>query len=113
MTWYKDYLDAWNRLDLDTIVTFVTDDVNYEDTTLGHGAQGKDQLKKFIRASFANVPDARFDFVSGYDNGDGYAIEWVMQPMGVRGVSVGRLRDGKIAENRDYWNGMSFTVPNT
>jgi hypothetical protein len=40
--------------------------------------------------------------------GDAYRVEWVMQPMGVRGASVGTLRDGLIASNRDYWNGALF-----
>jgi hypothetical protein len=51
--------------------------------------------------------------VRGVDDGTSYTIEWVMQPMGVRGASIGLLRDGKIAENRDYWNGKAFDVPNT
>ena len=42
-----------------------------------------------------------------------FAVEWVMQPMNVRGVSIGTLRDGKIATQRDYWNGAAFAVPNT
>ena len=34
-------------------------------------------------------------------------------PIDVPGVSVGRLRDGKICSNRDYWNGAAYKVPNT
>jgi hypothetical protein len=36
-----------------------------------------------------------------------------MHPMGVRGVSVGTLQDGRIRSNRDYWNGAAYQVPNT
>lgn len=36
-----------------------------------------------------------------------------MQPMNVQGVSIGKLRDGKISEQRDYWNGAAFAMPNT
>ena len=70
-------------------------------------------MRKFAELSFNNVPEARMQFVSGYDDGAHYAIEWIMQPMGVPGVSVGELRDGKICNNRDYWNGALFKVPNT
>lgn len=35
-----------------------------------------------------------------------------LQPMDVRGVSIGTLRAGKISTQRDYWNGAAFAVPN-
>jgi steroid delta-isomerase-like uncharacterized protein len=110
---FTDYLAAWETLDVDTVMSFFTDDVVYEDTTIGHGASGEKQMRRFIQASFTNVPEARFDHVSHHSTGTAYAIEWVMQPMNVRGVSIGKLRDGRISENRDYWNGARFAVPNT
>jgi ketosteroid isomerase-like protein len=110
-TWYESYLASWETLDVDAVLAWFADDCVFEDTTLGHGATGIDQLRRFVAASFRNMPDARFEFVRGHDNGTGYAIEWIMQPMGVRGASVGQLRDGKIAVHRDYWNGAAYTVP--
>lgn len=112
-TWYEEYLAAWDALDVEGVLSWVTDDAEYEDTTIGEKAVGRDSVRKFVEASFKNVPEARFEFVSGHDDGERYAIEWIMQPMGVRGASVGRLRDGKISCNRDYWNGALFKVPNT
>jgi ketosteroid isomerase-like protein len=112
-TWYEEYFSRWDALDVEGVLEWVTDDVVYEDTTLGHKAEGKDQMRKFVEASFRNVPDARFELVRGHDDGDAYAIEWVMHPMGVRGVSVGTLQDGRIRSNRDYWNGAAYQVPNT
>jgi hypothetical protein len=111
--WFEEYLDAWNVQDTDAVVGWFTDDGFYEDTTLGHSATGAAGIRRFVQASFENVSNARFEFVRGFDDGSSYAIEWVMQPMGVRGVSYGTLRDGKIAENRDYWNGKAFDVLNT
>lgn len=111
--WYEDYLASWGSMDVDAVLSFFTDDVVYRDMTLDHGAEGASQMRKFVQASFRNVPDAHFEFVRGHELGDGYAIEWIMQPMGVPGASVGRRRDGKICENRDYWNGAQYTVPNT
>ncbi len=110
-TWFESYLASWNALDVDGVLAWMTEDVTYEDTTLGHKAVGIRQARRFVEASFKNVPDAAFDFVSGSSTDTSYHIEWVMQPMGVRGVSVGSLRDGLITENRDYWNGALFTVP--
>ena len=109
---FADYLHAWDTLDVDTVMAFFTDDIVYEDTTIGHGGTGEKQVRKFVRGSFENVPDARFEYVGHLNTDTDYAIEWIMQPMGVRGVSIGKLRDGKISENRDYWNGAAYKVPN-
>jgi ketosteroid isomerase-like protein len=108
--WFKEYLDTWGSGDVSKVTEWVTDDVDFEDVGAGHKLTGKDAMAKFVAVSFKKVPGATFDFVGGEELGDSYYYEWVMQPMGVRGVSVGKRRDGKIAENRDYWNGrlLSF-----
>jgi ketosteroid isomerase-like protein len=108
--WFKEYLDAWGTGDVDKVTDWMTDDVTFEDVGAGHKMTSKAHMAKFVAASFTKVPDATFDFVGGAELGDSYYYEWVMQPMGLRGVSVGRREDGKIADNRDYWNGklLSF-----
>ena len=110
---FEDYLASWDTMDVEKVMAFFTDDIVYEDTTIGHGATGERRMRRFIEASFANVPDARFEYVRSHSTGEHYAIEWIMHPMAVRGVSIGTLRDGKICENRDYWDGNKYKVPNT
>jgi ketosteroid isomerase-like protein len=110
---FKDYLDAWATNDIDAVAAFFTDDIAYEDTTIKHRAAGMKQMRRFIEGSFTNVPDAYFDYVGHVSDGESYAIEWIMQPMNVPGVSIGKLRDGKISANRDYWDGKAYKVPNT
>jgi hypothetical protein len=41
-----------------------------------------------------------------------YLAAWDSQEVdtGVRGVSVGTRRQGKICANRDYWDGKKFDV---
>jgi ketosteroid isomerase-like protein len=112
-TWYEEYLASWDEVDVDAVMAWFTDDVVYRDMTIGHGAKGAAQMRKFVEASFQNVPEARFEFVRGKELDDGYAIEWIMHPMGVAGASIGKRRDGKICENRDYWNGAEVKIPNT
>lgn len=112
-TFFADYLAAWGSLDVDEVMSFLSDDIVYEDTTIGHGATGEAEMRRFVRASFENVPDARFEYVRHHSTDSDFAVEWVMHPMNVRGVSVGRLRGGRICEQRDYWNGAAFAVPNT
>jgi limonene-1,2-epoxide hydrolase len=108
--WFPDYLETWRHNDVEAVTAWFTDDIVYEDVTLGHEAKGKDQVRSFVAASFKNVPDAYFDFVDGATTGDTYWMEWIMQPMNVRGVSVGSRRGDKICRNRDYWNGAAFTI---
>ena len=107
------YYSAWNSLDVEAVLSFLTDDIVFEDTTLGHSARGLDKMRRFVQASFDTLPDARFDYIGEISTETEFAVEWVMQPMQVRGVSIGKLRNGKISEQRDYWNGAKFTVPTT
>ena len=112
-TFFSDYFKAWDDLDIEAVLDYFTEDIVYEDTTINHGASGIKQMRRFVMASFDNVPDAKFEYVGELTTQESFAVEWVMQPMNIRGVSVGKLRDGKICEQRDYWNGALFSVPNT
>lgn len=107
-TWFEEYLAAWDSLDVERVLEWMTDDIVYEDTTLGEVARGTKQMRKFAEASFRNVPDARFEFLGGHDDGTSFAMEWIMHPMGVQGATVGSLRNGKVSAHRDYWNGAKF-----
>jgi ketosteroid isomerase-like protein len=110
---FQDCLAAWASDDVDKVLAFYHDDIVYEDTTIAHKATGMKHMRYFVKASFTNAPGAYFDYVSSHTDGTGFAMEWIMQPMNVRGVSIGKLQDGKISEQRDYWDGRKFTVPNT
>jgi ketosteroid isomerase-like protein len=110
-SWYRAYLDAWDRCDVEGVLSFVTDDVDFADVGAGHAFRGKEKMARFVRKSFELVPDVTFDLVEGAEFGDSYWYEWIMRPMGVRGASVGRTREGKMAYNRDYWNAATFSIP--
>jgi len=116
------YLDAWNAHDAAAVTSLMTDDVVFQDLALGERFEGPAAVRAFVdgmATSFSS--DYRFEPGSTVTDGEGYALEWTMtgtndrddveqgQPatgrtFRVPGVSVGRLRDGRIAENRDYWN---------
>lgn len=103
-----DYFAAWNGTDALAVAAFVTEDVEFEDVTAGHRSSGREQFRRFVEICYERVPEARYEVVDARVLDDTYWVEWVMQPMGVRGASVGTLRDGRIAANRDYWNGAQF-----
>lgn len=100
----QSYYDAWDKRDTDAIMATLTEDVVLEDVPTGHIARGAESARVFVDAGLALVADASYDVVSIRIDGDEYAVEWVMQPAGVRGVAIGEIRDGRIALNRDYWN---------
>jgi steroid delta-isomerase-like uncharacterized protein len=118
--WFEEYLDAWNSHDAARVATFIAEDGTYEDLALGQRHEGRDDITSFIAEASQFSSDYRFASVSAQASGDRYALEWEMtgtntgaagalpatnKPYRIRGVSVGRLNaDGKIAENRDYWN---------
>ncbi|MBM7368855.1 nuclear transport factor 2 family protein [Gordonia hydrophobica] len=98
------YYAAWDAADVDAITDWFADDVVVEDVPSGHVARGKAEARAFVEGAIKLVPDATYEVVSGLVAGEYFAVEWVMHPAGLRGSSVGTLRDGKVATNRDYWN---------
>ncbi len=107
-SFFRDYLRAWGDGDIDALMRFFTDDVMFLDTTTGHGASGVVRMRRFAEASFAAYPDSRFELIAHVCDGHSFAMEWVMHPAGIAGVSFGRVNAGRIAEQRDYWNGRSL-----
>jgi SnoaL-like domain len=98
---------------VETVMGFFTDDIVFFDTTIDHGATGAKQMRRFVQSAFTNMAGTQLEYVSHVATAEGYAVEWVLRPAGVPGISVGTLRDGKISTNRDYWNGARFQIPNT
>lgn len=107
--WIEDYFESWGGTDSAKVVSFMTDDVEFEDTTMKHASNGKAKVQKFVDICFRMVPDVKYEVVESHLIGDGaYWVEWVMQPNNLRGASIGTVVDGKIAYNHDYWNGAEF-----
>ena len=93
---------------------------------LGVTHQGREAIEAFVEDAERFSNDYRFTSVSEQASGDRYALEWEMagtntgeaggmpatnKPYRIRGVSIGRLdADGKIKENRDYWNMADYLM---
>ncbi len=114
------YLDAWNSHDTDRILSFMADDCTYTDVPLNESHSGAAAVRDFV-AGMAQRFSSDYRFEGGFAvvSESGYAAEWVMKgthdgqnprlpatgkPYSIRGVSIGELRDGRIAWNTDYWS---------
>ena len=125
MAWYDEYGAAWNAHDPEAVVAFMTDDAVYEDMALGKRSEGHEQIKAFVDQVTGGLSShVEFEYpdpISVTD--DAYALEWILRgvhdrasdilpasgkPFEIHGVSVGRIRDGKIVWNRDYWSMGEF-----
>ena len=88
--------------------------------------KGRDDIKAFVEEADQFSKDYSFISVSEQQSGDSYALEWEMSGTNtgeagglpatnkayrIRGVSIGRVNaEGKIQENRDYWNMADYLV---
>ena len=102
------FAEAWNRHDIDALMTFMTDDCVFE-TAAGPDAWGtRYEGREAVRAAFAQVwavfPDARWTNCRHFVAGDRGVSEWTFtgtRADGIRieanGVDLFTFRDGKIA----------------
>ena len=112
---------SWSSGDVDKLLPLFTDDVRYEDVTLGAVNQGKNALRDFAATTFGAFADLKFESKSRLIAADGRsgAIEWVWRgrqtkdfpglpatnkTFKVRGATVVDFTDGKISRNSDYWD---------
>jgi len=102
------FADAWNRHDVDALMTFMTDDCVFE-TAAGPDPWGSRQVgREAVRSAFESVwknfPDAQWRNGTHFVAGDRGVSEWLFSGTaadGTRieanGVDVFTFRDGRIA----------------
>lgn len=106
------YNDAWNRQDLDAVMSMHTDDTVFENHTAGERAEGAEAVRAHIGGIFDRWPSLRFRGRRLYVSDEFVASEWTAsatRPDGVPvewdGVDVFPLLDGKIARKDVYSSG--------
>ncbi|MGY1808664.1 ester cyclase [Blastococcus sp. SYSU D00669] len=125
-TWAPAYFDAWNTRDPAAIAAFMADDLVWVDNGGGDRLTGVAAFREYVAGLSATFSsDYRFEPGDVVGDEAGYAIEWTMvgthdRAAPTRGlpatgrtfrfpaVSVGRVRDGLVVENHDYWNLAAF-----
>lgn len=108
-----EFCEAWTRHDIDAIVDAFTDDAVYHNIPMDP-LEGKDTIEAAIRG-FLGTMTIEFETIHQIADGDvvmNERVDTIQQGdkttvMPVMGVFV--LRDGKIAEWRDYFDLATFT----
>jgi len=113
-----DFEAAWNG-DPAAAADLVTDDIEYLEVPSGRRSESPEAVVSWIEETQAWAPDFTIRTVDVTVCGDDVTWEWVMEgtqtgewpeigatnrPFSVPGVSVIRVRDGRIASCRDYWD---------
>jgi steroid delta-isomerase-like uncharacterized protein len=108
------FADAWNRHDVDGLMTFMTRDCVFQASAGtdvdGTRYEGWDQVRKGFAEVFAAFPDAHWDGARHFIAGDRGVSEWTFtgtrvadgKRVEVTGCDVFTFRDGKIAVKNSY-----------
>ena len=110
------FLDAFNRHDLDEIMSYFSDDCIFDmprgPSPFGTRYQGKTGVRGGLATRFTGIPNVHYGddrhFVSS--SGDRGASEWLLtgttttgQKIEVRGCDLFEFKEGKIRVKDSYW----------
>src|ERR1700751_3321439 len=116
---------AWSSSDVEKLLPLFTDNVDYEDVTLGAVNHGSNELRDFATGTFGGFADMKFELKSRLVAADGKsgAMEWVWRgrqtkdfprlpatnkPVEIRGATIVQFDDGKISRDSDYWDMATY-----
>ena len=113
----------WSAHEMERLLGLFSEDVVYEDVTMGVVNRGTAELRAFAEGFFSGFPDVTFELRSSFANGTSGGAEWVMrgthkgdlpgmQATGkrveVRGASIFEFASDKIRRCSDYWDMATF-----
>ena len=122
----KSYVAAWNEKDADKAAGFFADDVEYLDVTVGEPQKGRDAARdNVIKVFIGAVPDVKWEIKGEpISSADGVAFQWTFsgtntgawgpdtpatnKSFSIDGVTLMRVKDGKITYQGDYYDGYGF-----
>jgi steroid delta-isomerase-like uncharacterized protein len=110
----EDFLDAFNRHDVEAVMEFFSEDCVFE-TPLGpdpwgRRLEGKGQVRDGVEARFAGIPDIHYGKDRHWVCGDRGVSEWTItgtdtsgKRVEVQGCDLFEFREGKITRKDSYW----------
>ena len=116
-------LAAWSAHDMNRLLALFTQDLIYEDVTLGVVNRTPAELRAFGEEFVSGFPDVTFELKSAFANGTSGGSEWIMKGthtgdlprmpktgkrVEVRGASILEFTGDKIKRCSDYWDMATF-----
>jgi ketosteroid isomerase-like protein len=110
----KGFLDAFNRHDLDAIMSYFADECVFYmprgTRPRGDEYRGKAEVRAGLAKRFAGLPDVHYGDDRHWACGDFGVSEWTLtgtsvagQRVEVRGVDLLEFADGKIIRKDSFW----------
>ena len=112
----KQILEAFNRHDLDTIMTYFSEDCSFDfprgPEFYGQRFEGKAQVREALASRFKGIPDVHYGDDSHWisDDGNRGVSEWTLTgttaagvPLKVRGCDHWEFQEGKVTRKDSYW----------
>jgi steroid delta-isomerase-like uncharacterized protein len=107
------FADAWNRHDLDAVMSMMTDDCVFEASAGpqvdGQRSEGQQDVRAAFAEVFASFPDAHWADARYFISGNRGVSEWVFtgtredgKRVEVAGCDLLTFRDGKIAVKNSF-----------
>ena len=112
VTLFERRRQAWLREDLTGYLDLWADDMSFASPVHTEPLCGRDAFGDLVRQSLAFSRPLRFNVERVAVDGDWVLAEWEItivrrvdgREITWRGMSVCRIRDGRITEWREYWN---------
>jgi steroid delta-isomerase-like uncharacterized protein len=119
----QDWAAQWSAHNMERLLPLFTEDVVYEDVTMGVVNRGAAELRAFGEGFFSGFPDVTFELRSSFANGTSGGAEWVMRGthkgdlpgmratgkrVEVRGASIFEFVGDRIRRCSDYWDMATF-----
>jgi steroid delta-isomerase-like uncharacterized protein len=109
----QDFADAWNRHDVDALMSFMTEDCVFEASAgpdvCGTGYAGRQAVRAGYAEVWATFPDAHWANARHFVSGDRGVSEWTFTGtradgtrVEVHGCDLFTFRDGRIALKNSY-----------
>ncbi len=109
----RDFADAWNRHNIDDLMSFMTDDCVFQFSTGpdvdGTRHDGREKVREAYQLVLSTFPDGRWGNDSHFVAGDRGLSEWTFtatgrdgKPIEVRGCDIFTFRDGKILVKNSF-----------
>jgi ketosteroid isomerase-like protein len=107
------FADAWNRHDIEDLMSFMTDDCVFEANTgpdfVGTSFRGKEEVRRGFMRAWQVYPNARWNDARHFISGDRGASEWIFSgtnkdgnTIEVAGCDLFQFRGDKIVVKNSF-----------